>query len=113
LHAVLTGEREGYYRDFGKIESLVKAYREGFVYSGQYSEYRRRQHGSTSKDIPAERFVVFIQNHDQVGNRMLGERLNQLVSFEKLSAAARLFFHRLYPLFYGQEIWGAAPFHIL
>ena len=79
LHTLLTGEQTGYYADFGRVEQLAKAWREGFVYSGEYSPYRRRRHGSSSRDIAAERLVVFSQNHDQVGNRMGGERLSQLV----------------------------------
>jgi maltooligosyltrehalose trehalohydrolase len=112
LHAILTGEQDGYYKDFSRIEHLAKAYREGFVYSGQYSEYRQRRHGSSSKDLPAERFVVFVQNHDQVGNRMLGERLNQLVSFEKLKlAASAVIFSPFIPMiFMGQEYGEPAPF---
>jgi maltooligosyltrehalose trehalohydrolase len=88
LRGVMTGEKSGYYEDYGEFHQLVKAYREGFVYSGEYSKYRRRRHGISSRDIPAERLVVFSQNHDQVGNRMLGERLPQLVSFEDLKLAA-------------------------
>ncbi|MFW6117110.1 MAG: malto-oligosyltrehalose trehalohydrolase [Thermoproteota archaeon] len=88
LHTLLTGEKVGYYLDFGKIEHLGKAWKEGFVYSGQYSQYRKRRHGNSSKDIPAKKFVVFSQNHDQVGNRMLGERLSQIVSFQALKLAA-------------------------
>ncbi len=88
LRALLTDERTGYYRDYGEFCQLVKAYTEGYVYSGQYSKYRDRRHGSSTRDIPAERFVVFSQNHDQVGNRALGRRLTELVSFEKLKLAA-------------------------
>ena len=88
LRALLTDERTGYYRDYGEFRQLVKAYTEGYVYSGQYSKYRDRRHGSSTRDIPAERFVVFSQNHDQVGNRALGMRLTELVSFEKLKLAA-------------------------
>ncbi len=88
LRALLTDERTGYYRDYGEFRQLVKAYTEGYVYSGQYSKYRERRHGSSTRDIPAERFVVFSQNHDQVGNRVLGRRLTELVSFEKLKLAA-------------------------
>lgn len=88
LHVLLTGERSGYYQDFGQVQQMAKAFREGFIYSGQYSPHRKRRHGSSSKDIRADRFVVFIQNHDQVGNRMLGTRLSQLVSFDKLKLAA-------------------------
>jgi maltooligosyltrehalose trehalohydrolase len=88
LHALLTGERTGYYQDFGELRDLAKAFHEGFVYSGQYSAYRRRRHGNSSRDIPAHRFVVFAQNHDQVGNRMQGERLSQLVCLERMKLAA-------------------------
>ena len=112
IHALLTGERTGYYQDFGHIQHLVKAFHEGFVYSGQYSEYRRRRHGNSSRYIPAHRFVVFTQNHDQIGNRMLGERLSQLVSFEGLKLAAGLVV--LSPfiplLFMGEEYGETAPF---
>jgi maltooligosyltrehalose trehalohydrolase len=112
LHVMLTGERTGYYQDFGHIQHLVKAFREGFVYSGEYSLYRRRRHGISSRQIPAHRFVVFAQNHDQVGNRMLSERLTQLVSFEGLKLAAGLVL--LSPfiplLFMGEEYGETAPF---
>jgi maltooligosyltrehalose trehalohydrolase len=112
LRGVLTGEKSGYYTDYGDFYQLVKAYREGFVYSGEYSKYRRRRHGSSSKDIPAQRFVVFGQNHDQVGNRMLGERLAQLVGFEelKLAAAAVVFSPFIPLLFMGEEYGEEAPF---
>ena len=112
LHALLTGEREGYYRDFGSLEDLAKAYTEGFVYSGQYSGYRRRRHGSSSRDVPARRLVVFSQNHDQVGNRAGGERLSRLVSFEalKLAAGVVLLSPFLPLLFMGEEYGETAPF---
>ncbi len=112
LHVLLTGEGTGYYQDFGSIQQLVKAFEEGFVYSGEYSPYRRRRHGISSRHIPAHRFVVFAQNHDQVGNRMLGERLSQLISFEGLKLAAGVFL--LSPfiplLFMGEEYGETAPF---
>src|SRR4030066_1209493 len=88
VHTLLVHENKGYYVDFGETEHLVKSFREGFVYSGQYSEYRKRNHGNSSRDCPAEQFIVFTQNHDQVGNRMFGERLSNLVSFESLKLAA-------------------------
>jgi maltooligosyltrehalose trehalohydrolase len=88
LRTLLSDERTGYYRDYGEFRQLVKAYTEGYVYSGEYSKYRGRRHGSSTRDIPTERFVVFSQNHDQVGNRVLGRRLTELVSFEKLKLAA-------------------------
>ncbi len=112
LHALLTGERNGYYADFGQIEHLARAFTEGYVYSGQYSAYRQRRHGNSSRDIPAYRFVVCAQNHDQVGNRMLGERLSQLTSFEelKLAAAVVLLSPFIPLLFMGEEYAETAPF---
>jgi len=112
LRCVLTDERSGYYEDYGEFRQLVKAYREGFVYSGEYSKHRRHRHGTSTQDIAAERFVVFCQNHDQVGNRMLGERLSQLVSFEQLKlAAASVILSPFIPLlFMGEEYGEEAPF---
>jgi maltooligosyltrehalose trehalohydrolase len=112
LHALLTGERTGYYCDFGRFQDLLKAFREGFIYSGRYSAYRRRRHGNSSLTDPAERFVVFSQNHDQVGNRMRGERLGELVSFEaaKLAAAAVLLSPFVPLLFMGEENGEKSPF---
>ncbi len=112
LHTLLTGEHTGYYEDFGRIEQLAKAFKEGFVYSWQYSKHRKRFHGSSSRQRPARQFVVFAQNHDQVGNRMLGERLSQLVDFEslKLAAGALLLSPYLPLLFMGEEYAEDAPF---
>jgi len=107
LHALLTGERTGYYRDFGRLEDLAKAFREGYVYTGQYSSYRVRRHGNSSRSIPARCFVVFSQNHDQVGNRMLGERLSRLVDFERLKLAAGVvLLSPFIPLLFMGEEWG-------
>ncbi len=112
LHVLLTGEKAGYYQDFGTIGQLVKAFREGFVYSGEYSPYRRRRHGTSSSDVPAERFVVFSQNHDHVGNRARNERLSQIVSFESLKLAAGIvMLSPFLPLiFMGEEYGETAPF---
>ncbi|HEX9788452.1 MAG TPA: malto-oligosyltrehalose trehalohydrolase [Candidatus Binatia bacterium] len=112
LRTLLTGERRGYYQDYGDFSQLVKAYREGFVYSGEYSRFRRRRHGISSRDVPARKLVVFAQNHDQVGNRMRGDRLTQAGSFEQLKLAAGLVI--LAPflplLFMGEEYGETAPF---
>jgi maltooligosyltrehalose trehalohydrolase len=112
LRTLLTKDRAGYYQDFGRLDCLVKAYREGFVYSGEYSAYRRRRHGNSSRTIPAHRFVVFSQNHDQVGNHMLGERLTELIGFEglKLAAGAVLLSPFIPLLFMGEEYGETAPF---
>lgn len=88
LHTLLTGERFGYYQDFGSVSHLCKALQEGFVYDWKYSQFRKRKHGSSSRSQPADRFVVCAQNHDQVGNRMRGDRLSQLIDFEGLKLAA-------------------------
>lgn len=112
LHAVLTAEQRGYYCDFGGFEQLLKALREGFVYDGQYSEYRKRRHGSSTRSIPSHRLVVFAQNHDQVGNRLQGGRLIRLVRFEalKLAAGVILLSPNLPLLFMGEEYGETAPF---
>jgi len=112
LHTLLTGERDGYYADFGGIGHMARAFADGFVYSGQHSAYRMRRHGNRSSHLPAGKFVVFAQNHDQVGNRMRGERLSRLVSFEslKLAAGAVLLSPFLPLLFMGEEYGEEAPF---
>lgn len=112
LHTQLTGECKGYYMDFAGLEYLVKAMREGFVYSGQYSRFRKRRHGSSSAERPARQFVVFSQNHDQVGNRMLGDRLSEGLPLEKLKLAAGLVILSPYIplLFMGEEYGEKAPF---
>ena len=112
LHVLLTGEDTGYYRDFGGIEDFAKTFRDGFVYTGQYSRYRRRRHGNSSREIPARRFVVFSQNHDQVGNRAQGDRLSSQISFEalKLAAGAVLLSPFIPMLFMGEEYAEPAPF---
>jgi maltooligosyltrehalose trehalohydrolase len=112
LHTLLTGERTGYYCDFGKVRDLAKAWRNGYVYDGEHSFYRRRRHGNSSRSIPAHRFVVFSQNHDQVGNRMLGERISSLVPWEglKMAAGAVLLSPYIPLLFMGEEYGETAPF---
>jgi maltooligosyltrehalose trehalohydrolase len=112
LRTLLTGERTGYYQDFGELHHLSSAMSEGWTYSGQHSASRQRRHGNSPKHIPADRFVVFIQNHDQIGNRMLGERLGHLVSFEdlKLAAGTVLLSPFIPLLFMGDEYAETAPF---
>src|SRR5207249_9699778 len=113
LHAFLTGERQGYYADFGSLEHVAKSYREGFVCSGQFSGFRGRRFGSSSVEIPGEKLVVFDQNHDQVGNRAQGERLSRLVDLEtaKLIAGVILLAPYVPLLFMGEEYGELAPFH--
>ena len=107
LHTLITDENNGYYEDFGKIKHLGKAFKEGFVYSGQYSKFRKRGHGSASKQIQGNQLIVFSQNHDQVGNRMIGDRLSQSQSFEELKlAAGAVFFSPYIPLLFMGEEYG-------
>lgn len=112
LHTLLTGEQIGYYQDFGKCGQLAKAYKESFIYSWEYAPHRQRFHGSDASDRPGHQFVICTQNHDQVGNRMLGERLSTLVSFEalKLAAGALLLSPNVPLLFMGEEYGEEAPF---
>jgi maltooligosyltrehalose trehalohydrolase len=112
LHALLTGERTGYYEDFGQLEHLIRAYRWGYTYTGQYSSYRRRRHGNSPAGPPPSQFVVFSQNHDQVGNRLQGDRLSGLVPFDglKLAAAAVLLSPYVPLLFMGEEYGETALF---
>ncbi|MFH0809653.1 MAG: malto-oligosyltrehalose trehalohydrolase [Pseudomonadota bacterium] len=112
LQGALTTERQGYYADFGGLEPLARAINNGFVYEGQYSGFRGRRFGSSSRGRPPCRFVVFSQNHDQVGNRPEGERLSVLVPFEalKLAAALVLLGPNLPLIFMGEEYGETAPF---
>lgn len=112
LHTILTGESFGYYQDYGHFSQVVHAYRHGYVYAGEYSPFRGRHHGTFRIDLPAKRFVVCTQNHDQVGNRMKGDRLSQLVPFEALKLAAGLVLLSPYLplLFMGEEYGETNPF---
>lgn len=113
VHAYLTGERDGYYHDFGSFDDVAKAVASAYVYDGKYSAFRGRAHGNATKGVPYERFVICTQNHDQVGNRMTGERLGTLVkSFEKQKMAAGLMLLSPYTplLFMGEEYGEPAPF---
>jgi maltooligosyltrehalose trehalohydrolase len=109
---ITAGEKPtGYYSDFNGIPHLAKAYRDAYVYDGQFSPHRKKFFG-VKTDNPGHQFIVFSQNHDQVGNRMLGERSSQLVSFEmqKLMAAAVLVSPYLPMLFMGEEWSEPHPF---
>ena len=112
LHAFLTGEQRGYYADFGSLSHLAKSFRGGFVYDGVFSRYRKKLHGKPSTVSSGKKFVVYAQNHDQVGNRAMGERLTALVDFEvlKLAAGAVLFSPFLPMLFMGEEYGEDSPF---
>lgn len=112
LVALLTGERSGYYADFGSMADLAKALRDVFVYDGCYSAYRNRIHGKPVEGLPAWRFLGYAQNHDQVGNRAKGERLSDLASPGRLKiAAAMVLASPFVPLIFQGEEWAASsPF---
>ena len=112
LRAALTGETRGYYSNFGSPARVAKAYASGYVLTGERSSFHRRRHGAPPTGAPDSAFVVFSQNHDQVGNRMMGERLSENVSFEalKLAAAATLLSPYAPMLFMGEEFAASARF---
>lgn len=112
LHTLVTGEQDGYYADFGKLEDLRKSYEESFIYDWRYSKHRQKTFGSNARNFHPFQFVVFSQNHDQVGNRMLGERLSTLIPFEaqKMAAAAVLLSPYIPLLFMGEEYGEKRPF---
>jgi maltooligosyltrehalose trehalohydrolase len=112
VHRTLTGEAVGHYADFGGVAPIAKALRDRFVHDGRRSRYRRRRHGAPAADVPADRFVVCIQNHDQVGNRAQGERLGALVGLaaQRLATAALLLAPYVPLLFMGQEYGETNPF---
>ncbi len=112
LHGILTGERNGYYEDFGLLEHLAKSLQHAYVYDGNYSVHRDRAHGRPIDDLPGDRFVVFAQNHDQIGNRARGERLSRLVSLgrQKIAAALVLTSPFVPMLFQGEEFGASSPF---
>ena len=112
LHVALTGEDIGYYADFADADALARAITDPFVYAGHYSAVRDRLHGRPAGDLPGDRFVAAIQNHDQVGNRALGERLSHLVSAGRLRAGAALLLVLPYvPLLFAGAEWAASsPF---
>jgi maltooligosyltrehalose trehalohydrolase len=115
LHVLLTRERDGYYSDFGGTELLAKVFREGYAYTGEYSGHRRRRHGNSPRLLSAKQFVVYSQNHDQIGNRLLGDRLSRLTDFEalKLAAGCVLLSPFLPLLFMGEEYGEPAPFQYI
>lgn len=112
VHTLLTGENQGYYSDFGSLENLKKCLDTGFVYTGDYSTHRKRTHGRQLQKLTGQELWIYSQNHDQVGNRMLGERLHQLVSSEKHLIAAGLTLLSPYTpmLFMGEEYAEKASF---
>jgi maltooligosyltrehalose trehalohydrolase len=112
LHTILTGETSGYLADFGSIAQLARCLTRGFVYDGTYSKSRRRRHGRPVLGLSAHRFIAFTQNHDQVGNRAMGERLGHLVNIDQLKIAAALLMTAPFvPMLFQGEEWNASsPF---
>ena len=113
LHVAATGESTGYYADFGgAIDDVATSLRRGFVYTGQPSAHRGRRFGSDSTGLPGERFVVYAQNHDQVGNRLLGDRLASSLSpaRQRTLLAAVLLSPFVPMLFMGEEYGETRPF---
>ncbi|UYQ94571.1 malto-oligosyltrehalose trehalohydrolase [Chitinophaga horti] len=112
IHGLLTGEKNGYYEDFGEAEHMAAALEHAYVYTGQYSKHRKRRFGASPKNNARSQFVVFTQNHDQVGNRMLGERLISLAgeSAARLAAATMLLSPYVPLLFMGEEYGETKPF---
>jgi len=112
IHSFFTGERGGYYADFGSLGDVAKTLEQGYVLDGQYSAFRKRTHGRPPLDIAPHQLVVCAQNHDQIGNRALGERLSQLVDASALQAiSALVLLGPFTPMLFQGEEWGArTPF---
>jgi maltooligosyltrehalose trehalohydrolase len=108
LRVLLTGDSDGYYADFGTVADLAKAFHRPFVHDGQYSEFRKCRFGAPADDRPPEQFVVFDQDHDQVGNRALGDRLPP--EARPLAAFCTLLAPFTPMLFMGEEYGEPAPF---
>jgi maltooligosyltrehalose trehalohydrolase len=112
LHVAATHESSGYYRAYGSTELLGKAIAEGFAYQGEMMPYRNAPRGGPSAKLPPTAFVSFLQNHDQIGNRAFGERLNVLAPPEAMRALVSVYLlaPQIPMLFMGEE-WGATqPF---
>jgi maltooligosyltrehalose trehalohydrolase len=112
LHSVITGERNGCLVDFGSIGDLAKVFEKSFVYTGTRSQFRQRRHGRPPVEVSAHRFLGYIQNHDQLGNRARGERLCHLIGVDRAKLAAALVLTSPFVpmLFQGEEFAASAPF---
>ena len=111
LHALLTGERQGYYADFGSLSGLAKVLTRAFYHDGTYSSFRGRQHGKPvdTAHTPGYRFVVCLQNHDQIGNRAAGDRLPRIAPSGMLKVGATLLLTSPFtPLLFMGEEWAAS-----
>jgi maltooligosyltrehalose trehalohydrolase len=113
MHTLLTGEQDGYYAGFPpKVSHLARVMTTGYLYTGQHSTYRGRKYGLKPKTRDGAQFVISMQNHDQVGNRLMGDRIAALLPFEKarLAAAATILAPFVPMLFMGEEYGEKAPF---
>ncbi len=112
LHTVLTGEDEGYYADFGSLADLATALESAWVYAGRWSTVRARSHGRAPLGIPGWAFLGYLQNHDQVGNRAVGDRLGASLSLGRLKVGAALYLTAPFvPMIFQGEEWNAStPF---
>ena len=88
VHTVLTGEKSGYYEDFSGLDLVAKSLQWSYVYTGEYSPHRKKRFGVEPRNTSYDQFIAFIQNHDQVGNRLAGDRLSATLSKEQLKLAA-------------------------
>ena len=109
VHSVLTGERDGYYADYGPFDDIARCWTGGYTYAGRFSVYRGHEVGKPlPPGVPAWRIVVALQNHDQIGNRAVGERMSQLVSDDRCRVgAAIVLLSPMTPLLYMGEEWAA------
>jgi maltooligosyltrehalose trehalohydrolase len=112
LHGLLTGERDGYYADFGSVSHVATALTNAYVYAGEYSPFRKRVHGRPPVGLSGHRFLGYLQNHDQIGNRAAGDRSSMLVSHDLLKVGAALVITAPFtPMLFMGEEWGASsPF---
>ncbi len=112
LHAALTGETDGYYADFGSLSDVATALQSVYVYDGKYSAFRGRRHGRPVGDLTGTRFLGYLQNHDQVGNRARGDRIGHLAGPERQKIGAALVLTAPFvPMIFQGEEWAAStPF---
>ena len=114
IHSAVSGERQGYYSDFGSLETLAQTLKHGYFHAGTYSSFRHRRHGRPldTAVIPATRLLAYTLTHDQVGNRAVGDRPSQNLSFGQLAVKAALALGSPYTgmLFMGEEWGSSSPF---
>ena len=112
LHALLTGETNGYYEDFGSLDDVADALEEAWIYAGRYSVHRDRVHGRPHGGLPGWKFLAYLQNHDQVGNRAIGDRITDAIPLPRAKVGAALYLLSAFvPMVFQGEEWAASsPF---